>query len=86
MTPFDVKSISRVFRLYKNVDPRVYTVLISLVEQRLAEITKALTEAPPDQILVCQGRAQEARKFLLLMTELPEDTSAPQQPPTRPGP
>lgn len=83
----DTKEISRRFRLFKNMDPKVYEQTIRYVDQRVTELTVAVTEAPPDQILVAQGRAQEARKMFQLMTELPEDTSAPQQqPPNRPVP
>jgi hypothetical protein len=82
----DPLQISRRFKLFKNIDPKVYEQLIRLVDQRVTDLTVAVTLAPPDQILVCQGRAQEARKFFQLMTELPEDTSDPQQPVTRPGP
>lgn len=86
MQTVDTKEISRRIRLFKNMDPKVYEQTIRLIDQRVTELTVAVTEAPPDQILVCQGRAQEARKMFQILTELPEDTSAPQQPLQRPGP
>lgn len=73
----DTTQISRRFKTFANIDPKVYEALVRLVDQRVTELTVAVTEAPPDQILVCQGRAQEARKFLRLMTEFPEDTGTP---------
>lgn len=82
----DPKEISRRFRLFKNMDPKVYEQTIRLIDQYVTELTVAVTEAPPDQILVAQGRAQQARKFFQIFTELPEDTT-PQQPANhRPGP
>jgi hypothetical protein len=87
MKTIDTKEISRRVKLFKNIDPKIYEQFIRLVDQRVTELTVAVTEAPPDQILVCQGRAQEARKMFQILTELPEDTSAPQQHPSqRPGP
>ncbi len=69
--------ISRLMRLVKNQDPKRYDQFLSRFEAHVAEVTVAVTEAPPDQILVCQGRAQEAIKIFRLFTELPEDTSSP---------
>lgn len=80
----DTKEIGRCVRLFKNMDPRVYEKFIRLVDHRVTELTVAVTEASPDQILICQGRAQEARKMFQILTELPEDD--PQQSVKRPGP
>ena len=55
------------------MDPKGYDQLISLIEQRVTELTVAVTEAPPDHILVAQGRAQEARKMFQIFTELPDE-------------
>lgn len=81
--PIDNKEISKRVRFFKNMDPTIYEQLIRLMDQRVTEITVAVTEAPPDQILVAQGRAQEARKMLQLFTELPDEKPASA---TRPGP
>lgn len=80
----DPTEISKRFKLLKNADPRLYEQLVRLLDQRVTEITVAVTEAPPDQILVCQGMAREARKMFQLFTELPEEH--PQQSVQRPGP
>lgn len=74
--------IRKCFKRLRNHDPQVYDRLLRLVDHRNYEVTVAVTEAAPDQILVAQGRAREARKFWLLLTELPEDD--PVQP--SPGP
>ncbi len=78
----DLNEISRRLKLFKNIDPKVYEQLVRLMDQWVDELTVAVTEAPADQILVSQGRAQIARKFLKTMTEFPPEDPAP----TRPGP
>ena len=69
----DVREISRRFHLFSNHDPREYEKLLRLMDQWVDELTVAVTEAPADQILVAQGRAQIARKFLKTMIEFPPD-------------
>ena len=67
------KEISKCFKLFRNQDLRVWEYFSSLMEHRVRSVTVAVTDAPPDQILVAQGMAKEARKMLQLMTELPAD-------------
>lgn len=74
------KEISKCLKRFMNTDPRLYEQLVRLVDARANEITVAVTEVAPDQILNAQGRAQEARKFLQLMVEFPPDEPAPQAP------
>lgn len=81
--PVDEKQISKCLRVFKNQDPRLYDQFLHLLALRVEDITVAVTEVPPDQILVAQGRAQEARKMFRLFTELLED---PPEPAQRPGP
>lgn len=69
--------LSRYMRLFKNHDPKAYDQFISQLGQYVTELTVAVTEAPPSDILVSQGRAQQARKFFNLFSELPADTSQP---------
>lgn len=78
----DLNEISKRFKLFRNMDPRVYEQQLRLMDQWVDELTVAVTTASPDQILVAQGRAQIARKFLQTMIELPPDE--PAQP--NPGP
>jgi hypothetical protein len=63
--------------LLKNADPRVADKILRHLEAYVTDLTIAVTDAPPDCILVAQGRAQQARKFLLLFTELVRDGNAP---------
>ena len=58
--------------LMKNADPRLYERFLRLLDAYVTELTVAVTEAPPDNILNAQGRAQQGRKFLQLFTELRE--------------
>ncbi len=79
----DTRAISTRVRQFKNMDPDLYDALMKLLELWVAEITVAVTEAPPDQILIFQGRAQQARKMFQMFTELPTDTSLAVNAPAR---
>lgn len=70
---FDEKQFSQCLKLLKNSDPQVFDYVLRLFYEHVEELTTAVTEAPADQILVCQGRAREARKLFRLFTELPEE-------------
>ena len=73
MQPVDTKEISKRLKLFKNVDPHMYGQLLVLCDQRVTERMHEVASAPPDQILVAQGRAQEALAWLRIMSELPEE-------------
>lgn len=79
----DLNEISKRFKLFRNADPRVYEQILRLMDQWVDELTVAVTEAPPDQVLVAQGRAQIGRKFFKTLAELPPDEPAFQP---NPGP
>ena len=70
----DARDLSICMRFFKNADPRVYERFIRTLDAYVAEVTVAVTEAPVDKIMNAQGRAQMARKFFQLFTELPENT------------
>jgi hypothetical protein len=67
--PADTKKISEIAGRWKNVDPQLYTQFLAVLDQYVFEVTVAVTEASSAEILQAQGRAQQARKFLLLFTE-----------------
>ncbi len=71
----DPKRLSECMRFFKNADPRVYEKFIQALDAYVTEITVAVTESPTDDILVAKGRAQQARKFFQLFTELPTTPS-----------
>ena len=57
---------------FKNADFQVYAKFMEAMDQYVFDITVAVTEAAVGDVLVCQGRAQQARKFMKLFTELPQ--------------
>jgi len=67
--PADTKKISELAGRLKNADPQLYEQFLRVLEQYVFDVTVAVTEAPSTEILQAQGRAQQARKFLLLFTE-----------------
>lgn len=76
---FDPTNFAKVLRLLKNGDPVAYDRFVGLFQQHVAEVTVAVTDADPSNILVLQGRAQEARKLFQWFSELrePQPKSAP---------
>lgn len=68
----DPRKLSEFASFFKNADPDIYERFIRLLDQYTAELTVAVTEAEASSILIAQGRAQQARKFLQLFTEIRE--------------
>lgn len=64
----DIRSITTCARFLKNADPEVYTKFIRLIEDYSHELTVAVTEVPLEQMIEARGRAQQARKFVQLLT------------------
>lgn len=69
---FDETAFKGVCRTLKNADPVAYDRLVDHLQQHVAVVTVAVTDAPPDRILVLQGQAQEARKLFQLFSEIRE--------------
>jgi hypothetical protein len=67
--PADLKKFSEVAGRWKNADPLLYSQFVTVLEMYVFDVTLAVTEANSTDILQAQGRAQQARKFLLLFTE-----------------
>lgn len=65
---------------FKNHDPVTYEQFLRLLDAYTHEITVAVTQAASHEILVLQGRAQQAIKFMQLMSEFKESK------PTKPTP
>lgn len=53
----------------RNANPEVFDHFLNHLVSYVAELTVAVTDASPDNILVMQGRAQQARKFQLIFVE-----------------
>ncbi len=68
----DPKKLSIYAKRFRDQDPAVYEQFIRLLDQYVSELTVAVTEAPSSDVLVAQGRAQQARKFFQILTELPQ--------------
>jgi hypothetical protein len=71
----DHRKLSACAERMKNQDPTLYEQFLRLLDAYTTELTVAVTEAPADQILTCQGRAQQARKFFQLMSQFPAQPS-----------
>jgi len=67
--PADLKRFSEIAGRWKNTDPQLYEQFLHIMEAYVFDVTLAVTEANSTEILQAQGRAQQARKFLLLFTE-----------------
>jgi hypothetical protein len=67
--PADTKKISEIAGRWKNANPELYRQFLVILEHYTFDVTVAVTEAASNEILQAQGRAQQARKFLLLFTE-----------------
>lgn len=53
----------------RNLDRLVFDQFVGELEKYVTEITVAVTEAPQEDILKMQGRAQMARSFLRVFKE-----------------
>jgi hypothetical protein len=67
----DPTRLGECLRVFKNNDPQVYDKFMLLLDAYATDIVLAVTEAPQTDILVAQGRAQMALKFLRIAKELP---------------
>lgn len=57
---------------FRNHDPELYERFLRHLDAYVFEVTVAVTEALPADILNYQGRAQQARKFFQLFSEFRE--------------
>lgn len=73
----DTTKLSEFATKFKNHDPHTYEQFLRLLDQYVAEVTVAVTQASPAEILVMQGRAQQALKFFQLFTEFREPKLKP---------
>lgn len=57
---------------FKNHDPALYEQFLRLLDAYTYEVTVAVTQASPADILVLQGRAQQMQKMFRLLSEFRE--------------
>ena len=62
---------------FKNNDPHVYEQFLKLLGDYTTDVTVAVTQASPSEILVAQGRAQQMMKVLQLFVETHEPKPKP---------
>ena len=62
---------------FRNHDPRLYDEFLRLLNAYTTEVTVAVTQASPAEILVMQGRAQQAIYFYQLLSEFREPKPKP---------
>lgn len=72
----DLKRLGEVVGQFKNQDPALYEQFLRLLDAWTFEITVAVTEASSADILQAQGRAQQARKFMQVFSEVLEPKRA----------
>lgn len=68
----NASKISQCLSRFRSHDPALYQELIRNVSDYSTELTVAVTEVPPELVMEARGRAQAARKFLQLFTQLPK--------------
>lgn len=72
----DPGHISEIMGRFKNQDPRLFDQYLRVLDAYVQDVTAAVTEAAPGEILQYQGRAQQAIKFYRLCAE----TKDPKEP------
>jgi hypothetical protein len=72
--------LSRTALLLRNAAPETYDHLLQTMQVLVDEITVAVTEASPNDILVLQGRAQQARAWFRTFKECDQVKRKPPTP------
>lgn len=81
-TSTTVNSLKKLLLLVRNAEPATFERFVKELAIYTEEITVAVTDAPPESILVMQGRAQQARAFLRVFQECHLPPKQPFQPAT----
>lgn len=73
-----INEIQRIAGFWKNQDPQMFERFLRHFDAWTFDVTVAVTEAPPAEILTCQGRAQSMRKVMQTFAEaLDTNTATP---------
>lgn len=67
--PDHARAINQLAAKFKNADPAQYETFLRHLDAYVFEITVAVTEAAPSDILVAQGQARMARQFMQMFSE-----------------
>ena len=73
----DTNKFSEFATKFRNQDPHVYEQFLRLLYIYTTEVTVAVTQATSAEILVMQGRAQQAQKFFQVLSEFREPKPKP---------
>lgn len=68
----------------RNASPEGWDQFLAAFDAYATEITVAVTQAPPAEILIMQGRAQQALALLRMFRECHITPTKPPSPPIRP--
>jgi hypothetical protein len=77
MPAVDLTKFGEFATKFRNHDPHVYEQFLRLLDAYTYEITVAVTQATPADILVKQGQAQQAIMFMRLLSEFREPKPKP---------
>ena len=61
----------------RNGNPEAFDAFVADVNDMSIDAMKALTEAPTDEVLIQQGRAQQCRWFLRMLVECDKEPKTP---------
>jgi hypothetical protein len=64
-----VDIMKALLRRLRAAEPEAYTELVQAMDLYAIEIMQMLAQAPQDQVLNCQGRAQQCQAFLRMFSE-----------------
>lgn len=67
--PTSVVSLKKLANVLRNAEPEGFDRFLKELAAYTDEVTVAVTEAPPEEILCMQGRAQQARAILRVFAE-----------------
>jgi hypothetical protein len=77
------QELTEYFNKFHAADPRLYENFMRTLDAYVFGVTAAVTAAPNDEILRAAGRAQQAQKFLQLVSEIPGLQPVPSSPKPR---
>ncbi len=63
--------------MLRNANPEAWDMFLRVFENYTSEITVAVTEAPPGDVLVLQGQARQCLKLLRLFKECDSTSRKP---------
>lgn len=86
LPPVNVRAV--IFKLFKSLPAPLYWDFVRDFDAYVDDVTAAVTDAPPDQVLVAQGQARMCRALLRAFLDAPsfEERPTHTKPATPPAP